>query len=63
MVCTERHMNFFSHRVIRIWNNIPLDRQTELTEYGRNTPFKNHFKEYYKEKLSNCFTSDNKGKR
>jgi hypothetical protein len=38
---------FFTNRIVRIWNALPHDiRATDLTESGKNTSFKNLFKNW-----------------
>jgi hypothetical protein len=56
---TEKFMNCFVIRIANLWNNIPEDlKNTELTEWGKNSAFKRLLKEYFTEKLNNSFINN-----
>ena len=56
---TEGYLNFFTNRVIKLWNSLAIDiRETELSHAGLNTICKNKVKEHYHVKLVNNFVTD-----
>ena len=46
--CTECSANFYSNRIIRIWNSLPEDlRIKEVNENGNNSTFEKEVKMQY----------------
>jgi hypothetical protein len=57
---TELYKNFFSCRIVSLWNTIPAAlRNIKLSDRGTNTSFKNQLKKYYLEKSYTDFVSEN----
>ena len=55
---TELYMNFFTNRIVPLWNRLPLNtRLLELNDSGNNSTFKKELKEYLVNKLENEFNS------
>ena len=52
---TEQFHNYFCHRVIRLWNTLPLEiREIEFSDTGSNSLFKNKIREFVKVDVVNA---------
>jgi hypothetical protein len=57
---TELYSKFYTKRIINLWNSVPYEiRSLELTDYGKNTTFKNALKNWFMKYFLENFISDN----
>ena len=55
---TESAANFFSHRIVNLWNNLPVSVRKIVCNNKRILPFKTKLYELYKNKLYTHFNVD-----
>lgn len=56
---TETAAGFFSHRIVKLWNNLPQSIRTIVCIDKKITPFRTKIHKYYFQKLSTHFDPDN----
>ena len=52
--------NFFHHRIIKLWNMLPVNiRELILEDFGNNSTFKKHLAKYYSNMVNTKFDTEN----
>ena len=56
----EIYFNLYTYRIIKLWNNIPLEiKNVELSDAGNNSAFKREIRKFYEKLFNEKFYVDN----